>query len=269
MSVDITTFMIKFYHIMAIPKKIHYVWLGDKPLPAKDAEFIKGWQKLNPDFEIRHWTEKDIDLKKYPLVAKALKEKRWALAADIIRMYAVYSEGGFYFDTDIELLKPLDSLLKYDGFGAWEAQFWFTTAAFGAKKHSPWIGKILKRYELADPNQRITTDTFLKTVHSPSVYAQDFYGIELDGQTREYADGKFATFAPECFCPKHYMTGELKTTPNTIAIHHYASTWHTPVEKLKNDFVRTSYKLLGAKRFARFELSYHKKLERKIRKELP
>ncbi|MBR1939346.1 hypothetical protein IJ847_01270 [Candidatus Saccharibacteria bacterium] len=254
---------------MPIPKKIHYVWLGDRPIPDRDQKFIKNWQKLNPDYEIRRWTEADIDLKKYPLVAKALAEKRWALAADIIRIYAVYSEGGIYLDTDIELLKPLDSLLKYNAFAAWESQFWFTTSVFGAKKHSPWIAKILRRYELADPHQKITTDTFLKTVHSPSVYAQDIFGIELDGATRVYGDNDFATFAPEYLSPKHYMTGQLHTTKNTIAIHHYASTWHTPSEKLKNSLARAGYKILGAKIYSRLELAYHRKLERKIRRELP
>ena len=101
---------------MSIPKKIHYVWVGSAPIPAEDQKHIKAWQKLNPDYEVKCWSEKDINLKKYPLVAKAVAEKRWALAADIIRMYAIYSEGGFYFDTDVELFKPLDELLKYDGF---------------------------------------------------------------------------------------------------------------------------------------------------------
>ena len=139
---------------MSIPRKIHYVWLGDQPLPPKDEEYIKEWQRLNPDFEIRRWTEKDIDLKKYPLVKKALDEKQWAFAADIIRMYAVYKEGGIYLDTDIELVKPLESLLKYKAFACFESNFWFTTAVFGAEKHSPWIGKILKRYELGNVKQK-------------------------------------------------------------------------------------------------------------------
>jgi len=260
--------MIKFYH-MPIPKTLHYVWLGGIPFPKQYEKYVKQWQKLNPDFKIRLWTERDIDLKKYPLVAKALAEKRWALAADIIRMYAIYEEGGIYLDTDIELKKPLADLTKYKAFAAWEAQYWFTTSIFGAEKHSPWIAKILKRYELADPNQKITTDTFLKTVHSPSVYAQDFYDLELDGATRVYGDNDFATFAPEYFCPKHYMTGELKITKNTIAIHHYDSTWHTFSERFKNAVARTAYRILGSKIYSRFELAYHRKLARKIRRELP
>ena len=38
---------------------------------------------------------------------------------------------------------------KYDAFAGWESQYWFTTSIFGAKAHSPWIGKILKRKRFA------------------------------------------------------------------------------------------------------------------------
>jgi hypothetical protein len=254
---------------VAIPKIIHYVWCGTAPIPEQDQKYIEGWQKLNPDFVIKRWSEKDIDLKKYPLVKKALDEKRWALAADIIRMYAVYSEGGFYFDTDVELLKPLENLTKYDAVAGWESNFWFTTAAFGAKKHSPWIGKILKRYELASPRQKITTNTFLKTVHSPSVYAKDFWPLQLDGKTCVYGDDEFAVFSREYFSPKHYMTGKDERTENTIAYHHYASTWHTRVEAFKNFASRTGYRTLGPRNFAKLERQFNRKLERQIRKELP
>lgn len=253
---------------MSIPRKIHYVWLGDQPLPPKDEEYIKEWQRLNPDFEIRRWTEKDIDLKKYPLVKKALDEKQWAFAADIIRMYAVYKEGGIYLDTDIELVKPLESLLKYKAFACFESNFWFTTAVFGAEKHSPWIGKILKRYELGNVKQKINTNTYLKTVHSPSVYAKDYYDLQLDGKKRVYND-EFLTLSSDYFCPKHYMTGEMHRTKNTMAIHHYASTWHSLSECIKNVCLRGVYRLLGAKGFAFLEKNFNKSMERKIRKELP
>ncbi len=264
---------------MAIPKIIHYVWCGTAPIPEQDQKYIEGWQKLNPDFKIKRWSEKDIDLDKYPLVRKALNEHRWALAADIIRMYAVYTEGGFYLDTDVELLKPLSDLTQYDAVAGWEANYWFTTAAFGACKKSPWIGKILRRYELADPRQKITTNTFLKTVHSPSVYAQDFWPLKLDGQTRVYdasattrgvaTAGTLAVFSREYFSPKHYMTGRDERTKKTIAYHHYASTWHTRIEAFKNFASRSGYRVLGPHNFARLERRFNRKLDRQIRKELP
>ena len=250
---------------MAIPKKIHYVWVGTAPIPDQDQKYIKHWQELHPDYAIKLWTEKDIDTQKYPLVAKAIREKRWALASDIIRMYAVYSEGGFYFDTDIELLQPLDDLLEYDGFASWESNYWFTTSGFGAKKHSPWIEKILKRYENYLP-KKITNTTFMETVHSPSVYAEDVYGLKLDGKTHVY-DGKFAVFAPEYFNPKHYVTGKMHRTKNTRAIHHYASTWYSKYEKIVQDAQRASLKCLGPKVFGFFESIYHKNIARKIRRQ--
>jgi hypothetical protein len=64
------------------------------------------------------------------------------------------------------------------------------------------------------------------------------------------------------------MTGELKTTEKTVAIHHYASTWHTKSEKIKNNLARESYKVLGAEKYSKLEKSYHERLEREIRKEL-
>lgn len=270
MPVDYYRRAFLLYNIcMAIPKKIHYVWLGPRPLPKKDAEYVAGWKKLNPDFEVLQWSEKDVDVEKYPLLKLALKEKRWALASDIIRMAIIYREGGIYLDTDVELLKPLAPLLKYDAFAGWESSFWFTTAVFGAKAGSPWIGKILKRYELADAKRKISTNTFLKTVHSPSVYAKDVFGLQLDGKTRVYGDDEFAVFAPEYFSPKHYMTGEEKVTGKTIAFHHYGGSWHTSVERLKEEGVLMGYKLIGPKNYAQFEKSFNKGLEKKIRKELP
>lgn len=65
------------------------------------------------------------------------------------------------------------------------------------------------------------------------------------------------------------MTGKLHLTENTIAYHHYASTWHTRREAMKNELSRTGYKVLGAKGYAKLEKEFNRSLERKIRKELP
>ena len=248
---------------MSIPKKIHYVWVGTAPIPKIDQKYIKQWQNLHPGYEIKCWTEKDIDFKKYPLVAKAIKEKRWALASDIIRMYVIYNEGGFYLYTDVELLCPLDDLLDYDGVACWESKYWFTTSFFGAKKHSPWIKRILKQYEGLLP-KKITNETFMRTVHSPSVYAEDIYGLKLDGKTRIYND-KFAVYASEYFNPKHYSTGEMHQTANTRAIHHYASTWHSRFERIMQAMGVFFIKLIGPKIYSFFEYCYHKYLTFKIR----
>ena len=35
-----------------IPKKIHYVWLGGKKLSYDAQDFINGWKRKMPDYEI-------------------------------------------------------------------------------------------------------------------------------------------------------------------------------------------------------------------------
>ena len=58
---------------MGIPKKIHYVWVGDAPIPKEDQKFIKHWQELNPDYEVKRWSEKDIDILKEVMAKERLQ----------------------------------------------------------------------------------------------------------------------------------------------------------------------------------------------------
>jgi hypothetical protein len=44
----------------------------------------------------------------------------------------------------------------------------------------------------------------------------------------------FNIYPKEYFCPIDYETRELKITPNTRAIHHYAESWVPKSTKIKN-----------------------------------
>ena len=41
-----------------IPKKIHYIWLGGKPLSSLSNICINSWREKLPDYEITEWNEK-------------------------------------------------------------------------------------------------------------------------------------------------------------------------------------------------------------------
>ena len=94
-----------------IPKKIHCCWLGGGNYPPKIQCCIESWRRVLPDYEIIVWNEERFDVRSVPWVRKALKHKKYAFAADYIRHYALYTEGGIYLDTDIEVRKPFDELL--------------------------------------------------------------------------------------------------------------------------------------------------------------
>ncbi|HBN5713989.1 TPA: glycosyltransferase, partial [Morganella morganii] len=86
-----------------IPKKIHYVWVGNKPKPQLVLDCISTWEAHFPDYEIIEWNNekfKDISNK---YAEEAFANKRWAFVSDYIRLHALYHEGGIYLDTDVEV----------------------------------------------------------------------------------------------------------------------------------------------------------------------
>lgn len=94
-------------------KKIHYVWLGGKPLPKSMEYCIKGWKKTNPDFEIIQWNENNFDVDKYTWCKEAIANKKYAFASDFIRFMVLNEYGGLYLDTDVELCKDVKPFLEH------------------------------------------------------------------------------------------------------------------------------------------------------------
>ena len=90
-----------------IPKIIHYVWFGGKPYPKKIQFCINSWQKILPDYEFIRWDESNFDVNSVPFTKQAFEKGQWAFIADYVRIQALYKYGGWYLDTDVEVLKPL------------------------------------------------------------------------------------------------------------------------------------------------------------------
>lgn len=97
-----------------IPKIIHYCWFSGEAKPEFIQSCIQTWKDKCPEWEIREWGKDSFDFNSIPFVRDAYKAKKWAFVADYVRFYALYVYGGFYLDSDVKLLKPLDSsLLSY------------------------------------------------------------------------------------------------------------------------------------------------------------
>ncbi|MBR4241618.1 MAG: hypothetical protein IKR97_05300, partial [Eubacterium sp.] len=94
-----------------IPKKIHYCWFGGNPLPDSVLKCIESWKHFCPDYEIIQWNEENYDINKFQYAKEAHDAKKWAFVSDLARLDIVYNEGGIYLDTDVELIRSLDSLL--------------------------------------------------------------------------------------------------------------------------------------------------------------
>ena len=97
-----------------IPKRLHYVWIGNDEKPEIFHKCLKSWQEKMPDYEIIERNEKNYDIKKNPYLYEQYLKKNYAFASDYARFDIIYQEGGIYLDTDVEILQSLDPLLDQE-----------------------------------------------------------------------------------------------------------------------------------------------------------
>ena len=94
-----------------IPKTIHYCWFGRNQLPPLAIKCIESWKRYLPDYEIKEWNEDNFDVNIIPYTREAYAVKKYAFVSDYARFWILYKYGGLYFDTDVEIIKPLDDII--------------------------------------------------------------------------------------------------------------------------------------------------------------
>lgn len=94
-----------------IPKIIHLCWFSGDEYPKGIKECLDSWKRIIPDYQIKLWTKDMALATDIPFVKEAIDQHKWAFAADVIRLYALYNDGGIYADSDIYFLKRFDELL--------------------------------------------------------------------------------------------------------------------------------------------------------------
>lgn len=231
-----------------IPKKIHYCWFGNGPKPALAQKCIDSWKKYLPEYEIKEWNEANFDLESFPYAKQAYDARKFAFVTDVVRLYAMYTEGGIYMDTDVEVLKPLNSLLEYEAVSGFETTNLIPTGLMASEQNCKIIGELLRDYE---SRKFINDDGSLNTTTNV-IYITDTlkkYGLQLNNHFQAVAG---FTFLPsEYLCPKSVKDGKIHVTDNTLVIHHFAGSWHSPWRnKIRNAIVALGgYRL---KKFVKF-----------------
>lgn len=233
-----------------IPKVIHYCWLSDDPIPPEYQAFIDEWHVIMPDYVIKKWDRKTINLDDHPFAKEAFENKKYAFAADYIRAYALYTEGGIYLDSDVKVLKRFDEFLKYSYFSSVENQIskanykllinrfidkkgkridgmncyflGIQAAIIGAEKGNELIGKILDFYShrhFIDSNGAMF-HTLAPMVHA--LHAEEYGFIYQD--RLQILSNNIAIFSSDYFATK-----DINENDNTHAIHCCSGAW------VKND----------------------------------
>lgn len=140
-----------------IPKKIYYVWIGNKEKPEIFYQCYNSWKEIMPNYEIIEINENNFPLEEHLKKNRFLKEcyerELWAYVADYIRIQYLYENGGIFLDTDMEIIKDftkipeLQNIEEFDFFASFESDDGIGLGLFGSKAKSIIIEKMIEFYK--------------------------------------------------------------------------------------------------------------------------
>lgn len=140
-----------------IPRKIHYCWFSKDPYPPLVQECIASWHENMPDWEFVLWDYEKIKEIDSVWLKECLEARKWAFAADFVRLWAVYHEGGVYLDSDVLIFRSLECFLNNRMFIGREShkyhtfedavQVYLTSHCFGAEAGHSFLKLNLSYYQ--------------------------------------------------------------------------------------------------------------------------
>lgn len=237
-----------------IPKILHYCWFGNNPLPPIVEKCIKSWKTIMPDYEIIRWDETNIPYQEYNFMKEAYELKKYAFVSDQARYFVLKEHGGFFLDTDVEVIKRFDDLRENICFFAFNKHvkknviFANPGLIMGAEKGNKTIENIFNIYcklhfyyegklQLKYSSPRILTKYLLENE-----------GLEIKDKCQQLSNN-IKIYATDYFDPINPRTiilgSKVEMTNNTYSIHHGAASWvplHSKVARIISIILR---KILG------------------------
>lgn len=210
-------------------------------------------EKVHAWFRNKRGDESNFNVLACDYTKEAYEHGKWAFVSDYARFQILYSEGGVYLDTDVELIKPLDDILAHGPFMGFE-----TDPAPDVKGMvNPGLGlgasPGLELYKTIIDSYR--GDHFVKpsgvldqtTIVVRTTDILRTFGMREEDGIQEVAG--INLYPKEYFCPQDFLTQEINITGNTHSIHHYDASWAGSATRLKHRVMR----LLGPQGVATFK----------------
>ena len=232
-----------------IPKIIHYCWFGRGEKPKLVQKCIASWKKHLPDYALIEWNEDNFDVAQNDFVRQAYAHRNFAFVSDYARAKALYETGGIYLDTDVEVLKSLDSCLSHVFFAGFEEKNFVGTCVMGAQAGCALLREYMAHYENTPyelPDGTLYADTnvvLLTRMFEQMGFARDNTFQEKDG---------VAVYPREWFSPYDYINSISYITDESRTIHHFAQLWLPRRTRLKTMFKRKLFGKIGGERIKKW-----------------
>ena len=221
-----------------IPKVIHFVWLGGAPKPPIVLKCIESWKRACLGWEIREWGDETLAGLGNRYLREALEHRKWAFAADYLRLKILNDHGGFYRDSDLELLKPVDEFGACDfvtGFIDRPPNVFLNMCFLGAAKGNGRIAEMLDEYERIS---FVGADGELDQTPNVVRFARYFASRGFD-----FSD---AHATVELSPTERICSVEWFNSREGYAFHHYAASW-------LDDWTRKVWLKCGGWKLVRFK----------------
>lgn len=229
-----------------IPRIIHYVWVGPNRFPEDAQRIVDGWKSLNPSFSVILWDESNIDFSSR-FIRQAYGARAYNRVSNYARMTALLNHGGIYLDHDVELIKPLDSLLENKCFAGFQTAKinsvdMVNNAVVGAIPNHQFIQSVISAMDKMNGAKNFGSGTgpglFSKLLRkdcplTPSNKISVVQDVTLYPPRYFYPYEWNEAFYPECI------------TTDTIGLHRWAHTWKSD-RRVFNALKRTSLSFLAS-----------------------
>lgn len=234
-----------------IPYKIHYCWFGYNKKSKIIKKCISSWKNQLPDWEIIEWNESNYDVTKNAYIAEAYKKKKWAFVVDYARFDILNQYGGVFFDTDVELLRPItEKFLTYDAFCGFESETTVNPGlVYASIPQQEMLNKIISEYE----KKQFGNEIYGRTETIVDVVTDILKKQGLKGNNTFQIINEVAVFPKDFFCCFNHEIQAFELSANTISIHHYCASWSPWHRKLYFRCIKIVAALLGKERYLRWK----------------
>ncbi len=201
-----------------IPKKIHYCWFGGAQLSENEIRCMESWKRFCPDYEIIRWDESNYDCRKTRYLKEVYDYGHYSAVSSYARFEILNEIGGLYFDTDVEIVRNIDELLRLPAFMGFEVTDAINTGhGFGTASGNAVYQEIVDYYDsISHFNEKGEFHYTCCPVITSRILER--HGLVPDGKIQQI--GQITVFSNEYFDPVMQMPVE-----HTYSVHRYSSLW--------------------------------------------